>query len=90
MIFDSAFAACNVTYVCSLDTESLTGPEAVRRAANQGFELLARGQLRAVPVHFKVSAQGITLTDNTRSMFFRRHYPVSAVTFAGIDPDGRT
>ncbi|CAD5205342.1 unnamed protein product [Bursaphelenchus okinawaensis] len=83
-------AACNVTYICSLDTESLTGPEAVRRATNFGIDLLARRQLCAVPVHFKVSAQGITLTDNTRTLFFRRHYPVNSVTFAGIDPDSRT
>jgi tensin len=82
-------AACNVTYICSLDTESLTGPEAVRRAVSQGMMLLQQRGLRAVPVHFKVSSQGITLTDNTRSLFFRRHYPVTTVTFAGIDPESR-
>lgn len=82
-------SACNVTYICSLDTESLTGPEAVRRAVAYGLELHNRGQLRAVPVHFKVSSQGITLTDNTRSLFFRRHYQVNAVTYSGIDPEDR-
>ncbi|KAI6171586.1 Tensin-4 [Aphelenchoides bicaudatus] len=82
-------AACNVTYICSLDTESLTGPEAVRRAVLQGLQLLQQRALRAVPVHFKVSSQGITLTDNTRTLFFRRHYPVTTVTFAGIDPESR-
>ncbi|KAI6216945.1 hypothetical protein M3Y95_01250100 [Aphelenchoides besseyi] len=82
-------AACNVTYICSLDTESLTGPEAVRRAVLFGLSQLSQRSLRAIPVHFKVSAQGITLTDNTRSLFFRRHYPVTTVTFAGIDPESR-
>ena len=72
-----------------MDTESLTGPEALRRAATHALELFMRGDMRAVPVHFKVSSQGITLTDNTRSLFFRRHYPVQAVTFAGIDPESR-
>lgn len=43
----------------------------------------------AVPVHFKVSAQGITLTDNTRTLFFRRHHPTNLVTYAGIDPESR-
>uniref|UniRef100_A0A183CE85 SH2 domain-containing protein n=1 Tax=Globodera pallida TaxID=36090 RepID=A0A183CE85_GLOPA len=82
-------AACNVTYLCSVDTESLTGPEALRRSTSHCFELLQRRELRAVSVHFKVSSQGITLTDNTRSMFFRRHYPGNKVTFAGIDPESR-
>jgi len=27
--------------------------------------------------------------DNTRTLFFRRHYPVNSVTFAGIDPENR-
>ncbi|KAL3108556.1 hypothetical protein niasHT_015478 [Heterodera trifolii] len=82
-------AACNVTFLCSVDTESLTGPEALRRSTAHCFELLQRRELRAVSVHFKVSSQGITLTDNTRSMFFRRHYPANKVTFAGIDPESR-
>uniref|UniRef100_A0A914ELP7 SH2 domain-containing protein n=1 Tax=Acrobeloides nanus TaxID=290746 RepID=A0A914ELP7_9BILA len=82
-------AACNVTYICSYDTESLTGPEAVRRTISEAFSLFARGAIKPVSVHFKVSAQGITLTDNTRTLFFRRHYPVLSVTHAGVDPEER-
>uniref|UniRef100_A0A914R912 PTB domain-containing protein n=1 Tax=Parascaris equorum TaxID=6256 RepID=A0A914R912_PAREQ len=37
----------------------------------------------------QVSSQGVTVTDNTRRLFFRRHYPVQSVTFAGIDPADR-
>jgi hypothetical protein len=82
-------AACNVTYIYSFDTESLTGPEAVRRAVHEAMEQYARGIVRAVNVHFKVSSQGITLTDNTRTLFFRRHYPTNSVIYAGIDPEDR-
>uniref|UniRef100_A0A915D8A7 PTB domain-containing protein n=1 Tax=Ditylenchus dipsaci TaxID=166011 RepID=A0A915D8A7_9BILA len=82
-------AACNVSYLCSVGTESLTGPEALRRSTVYSFDSLARGELLAVPVHFKVSAQGITLTDNTRTLFFRRHFPANLVTYAGIDPENR-
>ncbi len=82
-------AACNVTYIVSLDTESLTGPEAVRRCVSQAFDLLKQKQIIPVSVHFKVSAQGVTITDNTRKLFFRRHYPVNAVTFSGLDPIDR-
>uniref|UniRef100_A0AC35TNM4 SH2 domain-containing protein n=1 Tax=Rhabditophanes sp. KR3021 TaxID=114890 RepID=A0AC35TNM4_9BILA len=78
-------AACNVVYVCSIETESLTGPEALRRSVAEAFRTprVPQGS-RGVSVHFKVSSQGITLTDNTRTLFFRRHYPVQSVTYAGV------
>lgn len=41
----------------------------------------------ATVVHFKVSGQGITLTDNKRQLFFRRHYPVATISYCGLDPD---
>ncbi|KHN87145.1 Tensin-3 [Toxocara canis] len=82
-------AACNVTYIASLDTESLTGPEAVRRCIGDALELYTKKMVQPVSVHFKVSSQGVTVTDNTRRLFFRRHYPVQSVTFAGIDPADR-
>ncbi|GMS99978.1 hypothetical protein PENTCL1PPCAC_22153, partial [Pristionchus entomophagus] len=82
-------AACNVTYVGSVDCESLTGAECVRRSVQRILDDLARGEAMPVSAHFKVSSQGVTLTDNTRKSFFRRHYPVNSVIFAGIDPAER-
>ncbi|GMR52872.1 hypothetical protein PMAYCL1PPCAC_23067, partial [Pristionchus mayeri] len=82
-------AACNVTYVGSVDCESLTGAECVRRSVQRILEDLQRGEAMPVSAHFKVSSQGVTLTDNTRKSFFRRHYPVNSVIFAGIDPSER-
>ncbi|XP_071112259.1 tensin-3-like isoform X3 [Haliotis cracherodii] len=80
-------AACNVIFINSVDMESLTGPQAIARALKVTLESNPNPVTTAV--HFKVSNQGITLTDNNRKLFFRRHYPVSAVTFCGMDPDGR-
>ena len=40
-------------------------------------------------VHFKVFGGGITLTDAARKLFFRRHYPASGVSHAGLDPAER-
>ncbi|XP_046398988.1 tensin-2 isoform X2 [Ischnura elegans] len=78
-------AACNVLYLASVDTESLTGPQAVRRGVT---DLFSRNPMPApTVVHFKVSSQGITLTDNKRKLFFRRHYPVNAISHCGLDPD---
>ncbi|XP_067300595.1 tensin-1 isoform X11 [Pseudorasbora parva] len=80
-------AACNVLYINSVDMESLTGPQAVAKAISE--TLTASPAPSATVVHFKVSAQGITLTDNQRKLFFRRHYPISTVTFCNIDPQER-
>ena len=56
--------ACNVLFLNTVEMESLTGPQAIKKALT---ETLAKKPLpTAVPVHFKVSGQGITLTDNTR------------------------
>ncbi|XP_023279291.1 tensin-2-like isoform X2 [Seriola lalandi dorsalis] len=77
-------AACNVLYLNSVETESLTGPEAVSKATKCTLALSPRPV--ATVVHFKVSSQGITLTDSKRRLFFRRHYPISSVTFSSLDP----
>ncbi|XP_049744082.1 tensin-1 isoform X2 [Elephas maximus indicus] len=80
-------AACNVLFVNSVDMESLTGPQAISKATSE--TLAADPTPAATIVHFKVSAQGITLTDNQRKLFFRRHYPLNTVTFCALDPQER-
>uniref|UniRef100_A0A8C7Y1A4 Tensin 1b n=1 Tax=Oryzias sinensis TaxID=183150 RepID=A0A8C7Y1A4_9TELE len=79
--------ACNVLYVNSVEMESLTGPQAVAKAISE--TLAAAAPPTATIVHFKVSSQGITLTDNQRKLFFRRHYPTNTVTFCDTDPQDR-
>ncbi|XP_019378359.1 PREDICTED: tensin-1 [Gavialis gangeticus] len=79
--------ACNVLFVNSVEMESLTGPQAIAKAI--GETLGAEPVPSATIVHFKVSAQGITLTDNQRKLFFRRHYPLTTVTFCDLDPQER-
>ncbi|XP_059538941.1 tensin-2 isoform X3 [Myotis daubentonii] len=80
-------AACSVLYLTSVETESLTGPQAVARASSAALGCSPRPT--PAVVHFKVSAQGITLTDNQRKLFFRRHYPVNSITFSSTDPQDR-
>ncbi|CAL8340022.1 unnamed protein product [Lota lota] len=77
-------AACNVLYLNSVETESLTGPQAISKATKCTLALSPRPT--ATVVHFKVSMQGITLTDSKRRLFFRRHYPINSVTFSSLDP----
>ncbi len=85
-------AACNVTYLLTLDTDSLTGPAAVRKSVSRLFATVAAtASLQPPPllVHFKVSGDGITLTDGSRRRFFRRHFSASSVSYCGIDPEDR-
>ncbi|XP_063071484.1 tensin-2-like isoform X2 [Engraulis encrasicolus] len=77
-------AACNVLYLNSVETESLTGPQAISKATK--VTLSQEPRPSATVVHFKVSSQGITLTDSQRRVFFRRHYPINSVTYSSVDP----
>ncbi|XP_051557053.1 tensin-3-like [Myxocyprinus asiaticus] len=80
-------AACNVWFLGSVEMESLTGYQAVQKATS---EILSTDPLpSSTVVHFKVSSQGITLTDNQRKLFFRRHYAVNTVIFCALDPQDR-
>ncbi|XP_051158278.1 tensin isoform X4 [Leptopilina boulardi] len=81
-------AACNVLYLFTLDTESLTGPQAIKKTIAMLFS--QKPLPVATIVHFKVSTQGITLTDNARKLFFRRHYPTNNISYCGLDPDERS
>ncbi|XP_034039166.1 tensin-3-like isoform X2 [Thalassophryne amazonica] len=80
-------AACNVWYLGSVDMESLTGYQAVQKATT--MILSSNPPPTSTVVHFKVSSQGITLTDNQRKLFFRRHYTVNTVIFCALDPQDR-
>ncbi|KAM8850493.1 tensin-3-like isoform 2-T2 [Spinachia spinachia] len=80
-------AACNVWYLGSMEMESLTGAQAVQKAASMSLSSIPPPT--STVVHFKVSSQGITLTDNQRKLFFRRHYNVNTVIFCALDPQER-
>ncbi|KAM6238658.1 tensin-4 [Porphyrio hochstetteri] len=80
-------AVCNVLYLNSVNMETLTGGPAIQKAISSTFEL----ETLPTPtlVRFQVSEQGVTLTDVQRKVFFRRHYPLAAIRFCGMDPENR-
>ncbi|XP_009643793.1 tensin-4 [Egretta garzetta] len=80
-------AVCNVLYLNSVNMETLTGAPAIQKATASTFELETLPT--PILVHFRVTEQGITLTDIQRKVFFRRHYPLAAVRFCGMDPENR-
>ncbi|NWW81360.1 TENS4 protein, partial [Climacteris rufus] len=80
-------AVCNVLYLSSVNVETLTGAPAILKGISCTLELepLPTPTL----VHFRVTEQGVTLTDVQRKVFFRRHYPLAAIRFCGMDPENR-
>ncbi|NWV02392.1 TENS4 protein, partial [Ptilonorhynchus violaceus] len=80
-------AVCNVLYLSSVNVETLTGAPAILKGISCTLEL----ETLPTPtlVHFRVTEQGVTLTDVQRKVFFRRHYPLAAIRFCGMDPDNR-
>ncbi|NWR53027.1 TENS4 protein, partial [Regulus satrapa] len=80
-------AVCNVLYLNSVNVETLTGAPAILKGISCTLEL----ETLPTPtlVHFKVAEQGVTLTDVQRKVFFRRHYPLAAIRFCGMDPENR-
>lgn len=80
-------AGCHALYLSSVSVETLTGALAVQKAISTTLE---RDVLPTpTVVHFKVTEQGITLTDVQRKVFFRRHYPLTTLRFCGMDPEQR-
>ncbi|NXR55798.1 TENS4 protein, partial [Hippolais icterina] len=80
-------AVCNVLYLNSVNVETLTGAPAILKGISCTLEL----ETLPTPtlVHFRVTDQGVTLTDVQRKVFFRRHYPLAAIRFCGMDPENR-
>ncbi|NWT74854.1 TENS4 protein, partial [Prunella himalayana] len=80
-------AVCNVLYLNSVNVETLTGAPAILKGISCTMEL----ETLPTPtlVHFRVTEQGVTLTDVQRKVFFRRHYPLAAIRFCGMDPENR-
>ncbi|NXK69186.1 TENS4 protein, partial [Sylvietta virens] len=80
-------AVCNVLYLNSVNVETLTGAPAILKGISCTLEL----ETPPTPtlVHFRVTEQGVTLTDIQRKVFFRRHYPLAAIRFCGMDPENR-
>jgi len=81
-------AACNLVYLGTFDVESLTGDGAVHYAMNKATSQ-NNLHLKTTVINIKVNQQGITLTDNQRKLFFRRHYTMRDVLHCGVDPKSR-
>lgn len=71
-------------YIGAVDLETLTGPEGLEKAVSH-IEVQKTSPVTTTVVNFILSSQGIVLTDTKRKLFFRRHYPLSCISYCGID-----
>ncbi|XP_069607701.1 tensin-4 isoform X1 [Ranitomeya imitator] len=83
----SAGKSCNLLYLNSVSTETLTGSSAIHKAVTTTFQ--RADHIVPTIVNFRAVDQGVTLTDVQRKVFFRRHYPVSSLSFCSVDPEHR-
>lgn len=69
--------------------DSSTYEPFVRDSAHRSSLLCSRSSPQPIVVYFKVSSKGITLTDNTHRLFFRRHYTSQSISHCGVDTEDR-
>uniref|UniRef100_UPI00358FEFD8 tensin-3-like isoform X2 n=2 Tax=Myxine glutinosa TaxID=7769 RepID=UPI00358FEFD8 len=78
---------CTSLYLGSIDLESLTGPRAIAKAVSEVLDTFPRPI--STPVFLRISSQGVTLTDNHRRLFFRKHYMANSIIYCSSDPEDR-
>ncbi|XP_020632271.1 tensin-3-like isoform X2 [Orbicella faveolata] len=80
-------AVGSLMYLGRCEVEMLTGPSAIQRTVEQlSTEEAAK---KFTTVSFKVTPQGMTLTDNERKVFFRQHFHMKSILYCGIDPSDK-
>ncbi|KAL7671027.1 hypothetical protein ACOME3_005940 [Neoechinorhynchus agilis] len=82
-------AACYVVFLGTIDlaSSSSTNNQALANTCQRAIDQLMNSKTRPVLVHFRVSSQGITVTDVARQSFTSRHFAVNTVLHCGQDSD---
>ncbi|EDO45783.1 predicted protein, partial [Nematostella vectensis] len=80
----SFFLAMKVMFVGESNVEMLSGSTAVQRTVEDLLKYKATP--RFTPASFKVTREGVTITDLERKVFFRKHFPMTSILHCGIDP----
>ena len=77
-------AACNVFYLNSLNVGSRNGLDAITHGLINTKEFTSKEASELMLVQFKVTTQGITLTDINKKKFLRQHFPTNAVIYCAV------
>ncbi|XP_078345684.1 tensin-3-like isoform X5 [Oculina patagonica] len=80
-------AVGTLMYLGNSEVEMLTGPSAIQRTVERlSTEEAAK---KFTTVSFKVTPEGMTVTDNERKVFFRQHFHMKSILYCGIDPSDK-
>ncbi len=69
----------------SVTLDNKNGIDAISTALNTNKSFQAKDSSQLLLIQFKVTAQGITLTDLSRKKFMRQHFPTNTVTYCAIE-----
>ena len=79
------YLACNVYYLSSVTVENKTGIEAISTALNGNKAFQTKDSSQLLLIQFKVTAQGVTLSDISKKKFIRQNFPTNTVTYCAIE-----
>ena len=83
-ILNNIFLACNVYYLNSVTVENKNGIEAISTALNSNKAFQTKDSSQLLLIQFKVTAQGVTLTDINKKKFLRQHFPNNTVDILSL------
>ena len=61
------------------------GMEAITFALSTNKQYLTKDNSQLIVIQFKVTSQGITLTDINKKKFLRQHFPTNTVSYCAIE-----
>ena len=79
------FSACNVYYLNAANIDSRSGMDGIRFALQCTRAFMDKDSSQLLLIQFKVTSQGITLTDLAKKRFSRQHFPVNTVFYCAVD-----
>lgn len=79
------FLACHVFYVTTANVQDKTGLEAITHALTTNKAFQTKDNSGLLLIQFKVTSQGITLTDLGKKKFVRQQFPTASVSYCAIE-----
>nr|XP_058962535.1 tensin-1-like isoform X3 [Pocillopora verrucosa] len=80
-------AVGSLMYLGKCEVEMLTGASAIQRTVE--FLSTEEAAKKFTTVSFKVTPDGMTVTDTERKVFFRQHFHMKSILYCGIDPSDK-
>ena len=72
-------------YLNSVNVESRNGLEAISFALMNTRAFLNKDSSQLILIQFKVTAQGVTLSDLNKKKFQKQHFPTNTVIYCAVD-----